>query len=119
MSAPNLLETTLQFVITDVSTAGQIFVPVPDGFGGEVVEIITALDGAIATADVDLTAKIAGVGMTNGVLTITQASSAAGDVDVVRPTSKNEVADGGSIEIETDGTSTNTVSVFGTIKIRR
>ena len=119
MGAHNLVKVTLPFYIADVSTAGQIYVPVPDEFAGEVVEIRSALNGAIGTADVDLTAKIAGVAMTNGVITITQSGSAAGDVDVARPTSANGVAAGQAIEIETDGASTNTIEVFGTIVIKR
>ncbi len=119
MSGFNLNKITLTAVIADVSTAGQIFIPVPDEMGGEVVEIRTVLNGAIATADVDLTPKINGVAMTNGLITITTAASATGDADISRPTSLNGVADGGSIEIETDGASTNTVSVFITVVIKR
>ena len=119
MSAPDLLEVVLPFNIADVSTAGQVFIPIPVGFDGTIVEIITVLNGAIATADVDLTAKIAGVAVTNGLITITQSGSAAGDVDIVNPTSNNAVAAGGTIEIETDGASTNTIEVFGMVRIRR
>lgn len=119
MGAHNLVKVTLPFYIADVSTAGQIYVPVPEGFDGEVVEIRSALNGAIGTADVDLTAKVGGTAMTNGVITITQSGSAAGDVDVARPTAANAVAAGDAIEIETDGASTNTVEVFGTIVIKR
>jgi len=119
MSAFNLNHVTLNFIIDDVSTAGQVYIPVPDGFGGEVVEIITALNGAIGTADAVLTPKLAGTAMTNGAVTIATASSAAGDVDVSRPTSANEVAAGEAIEIETNGASTNTVRVFGTVVIKR
>ena len=119
MSAPDLLNTTLNFYIADVSTAGQVFVPIPIGFDGTVIEVRTALNGAIITADVDLTLKIAGVAMTNGVITITQSGSATGDLDVAFPTSGNAVSVGEAIEIETDGASGNTVEVFGTIVIRR
>ena len=119
MGAHNLIKVTLPFHIADVSTAGQVYVPIPDEFGGEVVEIRTALNGAIATADVDLTAKIGGVAMTNGLITIAFTSSAAGDLDLARPTGLNHVAPGQAIEIETDGVSTNTVEVFGTIVIKR
>ena len=119
MGAHNLIKVTLPFYIADVSTAGQIYVPVPDEFDGEVVEIRTALNGAIITADVDLTAKIGGVAMTNGVITIAFTSSAAGDLDLARPTGLNYVAAGQAIEIETDGASGNTVAVSGTIVIRR
>lgn len=119
MSAPDLLNTTLNFYIADVSTAGQIFVPVPVGFDGEVIEVRTALNGAIATADADITLKVGGTAMTNGVVTIATSGSAAGDVDVAFPSGNNAVAAGEAIEVETDGASTNTIEVFGTIVIRR
>lgn len=119
MSAHNLIKIALTGTITDVSTAGQIYIPIPDEFAGEVVEIRAALNGAIATGDATLTAKIDGVAMTNGTVTITQSGSAAGDVATGRPTSLNGVAAGQAIEIETDGASTNAISVFVTVVIRR
>jgi hypothetical protein len=105
----------ITFKITDVSTAGQVYVPVPDD--GRIIKVITALNGAIGTADVDLTVKTA-IG-TAGVITIATSSSAAGDVDTLEPTTNNEVVEGQTIEIETDGASSNTVSVDGVIIIRR
>jgi hypothetical protein len=105
----------LTFEIDDISTAGQAYVAVPDG--GQIVKVITVLNGAIGTADADLTVKTAEG--TAGVITVATASSAAGDVDTLEPTTNNNVVEGGSIEIETDGASTNTVKVFGTIIIRR
>ena len=119
MSAPDLLNTTLNFTINDVSTAGQIFVPIPIGFDGTVIEVRTALNGAIGTADVDLTLKVGGVAMTNGVVTIAFSGSLAGDVDSAFPTSNNAVRAGEAVEIETDGASTNAIEVFGTLVIRR
>jgi hypothetical protein len=119
MSAFNLNKVTLNFIITDVSTAGQIFVPIPDEFDGDIVEIRTALNGAIITADAVLTPKINGVAVTNGAITIANSGSAAGDVDVSRPTSSRTVRPGEAIEIETNGASGNSVAVTGTIVILR
>ena len=119
MSAPDLLEITIPFHIADVSTAGQVYIPITQGNGGTVVEIITVLNGTITGADVDLTAKIDGVALTNGLITIAEDSSAAGDTNSVNPTGANAVAEGGSVEIETDGASTGTIEVFGAIRIRR
>ena len=119
MSAFNLNKVTLHFTITDVSTAGQTFIPVPIEFDGEVVEIRTALNGAIATADAVLTPKINGTAITNGAITIANSCSAAGDVDTSFPTSARAVRAGEAIEIETDGASTNTVEVTGTVVILR
>jgi len=114
-----LLTYTLNATITDVSSAGQVYIPVPDGFGGDIVEIRSALNGAISGANAVLTAKIGGTAVTGGVITIANASSAAGDVDVCRPSGANTVADGGSVEIETNGASTGSVSVFLTVVVRR
>lgn len=104
--------------IADVSTAGQIYVAVPDG--GHVIKVLSALNGAIGTADAGLTVK--GPGGTMGTITITQSGSAAGDVDTLTLTpvgSTNYVPEGGVIEVETDGASTNAVAVTLTVVVRR
>lgn len=119
MSAPDLLEVTLGGYLSDISTAGQCYIPVPTGFDGQVVEVISVINGAIATADATLTPKINGTAMTNGAITVANAGSAAGDVDRSYPTSNNAVRAGEAIEIETDGASTNAVEVFFTVRIRR
>jgi len=119
MATFDLVKVTLSGYLADVSTAGQIYIPVPDEAAGEVFEIRTALNGAIATGDATLTPKIGGTAMTNGAITITQSGSAAGDVDVSRPTGARTVAAGDAIEIETDGASTNAVAVSITVTIKR
>jgi hypothetical protein len=101
--------------IEDVSTAGQIYIPVPDD--GQIIKVITALNGAIATADATLTVKTAEG--TAGTITIANSGSAAGDVDSLEPTSNNNVLEDGTIEIETDGASTNTISVDIVVIVRR
>ena len=93
----------LTSTIADISTASSTFVPVPDG--GKVIKIITALQGAIGTA--------------NGGITVTQSGSAAGDIDTAEPTAANDVAEDGSIEMITDGASTNTIKLVVTFVIRR
>lgn len=110
---------SVPFYIADVSTAGQVYVPVNTQMEGEIVEIRTVLNGAIATADAVLTPKIGGTAITGGAITIANASSAAGDVDSSTPSAANKVVAGDAIEIETNGASTNTVEVFGMITILR
>ncbi len=63
-------------------------------FAGEVTKIYTVTDGAVGTADITVTAKIASTGMTNGVVTIATAGSAAGDVDSATPTAANTLTAG-------------------------
>lgn len=119
MGAHNLVKYTLNAYLADVSTAGQIYVPIPKEFAGNVVEIRSALNGAIGTANAVITPKINGTAMTDGAITITQSGSAAGDVDVSYPTGANAVREGDAIEIETNGASTNAVAVTFTIVIQR
>jgi hypothetical protein len=103
--------------IADISTASSTFVPVPDG--GRVVKIITALQGAIGTANAAITFEIGGTAITGGGITVTQSGSAAGDVDTAEPTAANEVAEDGTIEMITDGASSNTIKLVVTFVIRR
>jgi len=103
--------------IVDVSTAGQIYIPVPDG--GRIIKAFSVIGGTIATADALLTLKIGGTAVTDGVITIEDAGSAAGDVDTCEPTAANVVLEGGSIEVETNGASTNTIAAGITIVVRR
>lgn len=100
--------------ISDISTAGQIYIPVP--FAGTIKSVYTALNGAIATADATITVKTAGG--TVGTITVANAGSAAGDVDSLTASLANtSVAAGGTIEIETDGSSTNAVELDVTVEI--
>jgi len=103
--------------IADISTASSTFVPVPDG--GRVVKIISALQGAIGTANGGITFEIGGTAITGGGITVTQSGSAAGDVDTAEPTAANEVLEDGTIEMITDGASTNTIKLVVTFVIRR
>lgn len=105
--------------LADISTAGQCYIPIPDNCEGDVVEIRSVINGAISIGDATLTPKIGGTAMTNGAITVTQSGSAAGDVDVSRPTGARTVAAGDAIEIETDGASTNTIEVWFTVAIKR
>ena len=107
----------LTSTIADISTASSTFVPVPDG--GKVIKIFTALQGAIGTANAAITFEIGGTAITGGAITVTQSGSAAGDVDTATPTAANRVEEGGSIEMITDGASSNTIKLVVTFVIRR
>lgn len=58
---------------------------------GTISNIYTVTDGSVATADITVTAAIGATGVTNGVVTIATAASAAGDIDVATPTALNVV----------------------------
>ena len=113
---PPLQNKFLTAMIVDVSTAGQIYVT--PGFSGKIINIYSALNGAIATAPAVLTAKIGGTAVTGGVITIADSGSAKGDVDSATPTAKNSFTAAEAIEIETTGASTNTVSVVVTLELQ-
>jgi hypothetical protein len=103
--------------IADISTASSTFGPVPDG--GRVIKIITALQGAIGTANGGITFEIGGTAITGGGITVAYSGSAAGDVDTAEPTAANEVLEDGTIEMITDGASSNTIKLVVTFVIRR
>tara|TARA_R110002012_G_scaffold240116_1_gene414239 strand:- start:9 stop:356 length:348 start_codon:yes stop_codon:yes gene_type:complete len=103
--------------ITNISAAGSTFVPVPDG--GKVIKIITSIKNAISSANAALTWEIGGTAMTGSAITVTQSGSAAGDVDTSEPTAANDVAEGGTIEMISDGGSSTACECVVTFVIRR
>ena len=104
----------------DISTAGSIYVPVPDK--GRIIKISSVIDGAITTANAAITVRTSESGNTdvsNAGITIAHSGSGAGDIDSSEPTALNAVNDGEFIRIITSGASANTVSATFTIIIRR
>lgn len=71
---------------------------------GTIDKIHTVIDGALTTGDATITAAIGGVAVTNGVVTITQAGSAANDKDVATPTAAKTVAVGDLVTFTVGGT---------------
>jgi hypothetical protein len=77
----------------------------PTGAASAVLTSIdTRLSGALTTGNATLTAAIGGVAVTNGAVTITQAGSAAGDIDVATPTAARTIAAGQVLSITPGGT---------------
>ena len=107
---------TLFAHINDVSTSSTWYVPVP--YAGTIAKVVSVISGAIATADAVITVRNA-AGVSMGTITITQAGSAAGDVDSLSPVSNNTVAENSFITIETNGASTNTVRAEFAIVLER
>lgn len=103
--------------LDDISTASTTYVVAPSA--GRVIKIYSVIHGAIATADADLTASINGTAITGGVITVATASSAAGDVDEATPSAANDVSEGDTLRIATDGASTGTVRCTITFVVRR
>ena len=107
----------LTSTIADISTASSTYVAVPDG--GKVIKIITALQGAVSGGNAAITFEIGGTAITGGGITVAHSGSAAGDIDTAEPTAANDVQEGGSIEMITDGGSTGAKKLGVTFVIRR
>ena len=103
--------------IADISTASSTFVAVPDG--GRVIKIITALQGAITSANAAISFEIDGTAITGGGITVAHSGSAAGTVDSAEPTAANRVEEGGTIEMITDGASSGAKKLCVTFVVRR
>lgn len=73
-------------------------------FAGRVKKIMSVTEGVLTTGDATLTGKINGAAITTGVVTITQAGSAAGDKDEAVPTAANVVAIGDELSLTVGGT---------------
>lgn len=73
---------------------------------GTIAKIQSVISGALTVGNATLTAAINGTPVTTGAITVTQAGSAAGDVDTVTPTAANTVAVGDVITITAGGTNT-------------
>ena len=116
-TAAELDEYAVYTCIVDISTAQSDWIVAPHA--GAITDIWTVIDGAIGTADADITLELAGTLVTGSTVTVATASSAAGDVDTATATAANTVAAGDAIEVITDGASTNTVEVCVTIIIER
>ena len=71
---------------------------------GTITKIRSIIEGALTTGDATLTGKIGTTAITDGVITITQSGSAAGDVDSATPSAANTVAAGDDINVTVGGT---------------
>ena len=80
-----------------------------------ILKIGSALSAALATGNATITASIDGVAVTLGVITITEAGSAAGDKDSATPSALNVIADGASLELTVGGT--NDAAVFADVSV--
>lgn len=79
-------------------------------FAGTVTGVHSVIDGVIATADCTLTAKVNGVAMTSGAITIAFSGSAAGDLDSASPSAGNTFTSTDYLQVTSDGASTNAVT---------
>lgn len=106
--------TTFQTVLTDVSTAETVYIPVP--FDCTVLSVYAVLQGAITVADSILDVKNDG-GASMGTLTIAFTGSSAGTLFSFAPTTNNTFTTGQRIQVSTDGGSTTTQKLFITLGV--
>lgn len=85
------------------------------GIAQTILSIASAITGALAVGDATITASIGGVPVTTGVITITQAASAAGDVDSTIPSAANVIGIGAVLELTVGGT--NTAAEFADVSV--
>ena len=85
------------------------------GPAATLASLTSVITGALTTGDATATAAIGGTAVTGGVLTITQASSAAGDIDSVSPTAANALVDGDVLTLTVGGT--NDATEFADITV--
>lgn len=96
----NHVAITIPAVALDGTTPKTAVAPV----SGRVTRIVTVISGALTTGDATVTAAIGDDAITGGVVTITQAASATGDVDMAVPTAANFVAAGALLKATPGGT---------------
>ena len=113
-SFKNTNKVVLNINITDLSTAESHYVVSP--IAGDIEELYSVRDKAIATADTTIAAKIATVSVTGGLLTLAYSGSAAGDVDQATPSGANTVTAGQTIEFVCGG-ETNTSGAHAHLSI--
>ena len=75
-------------------------------YSGTIETVETVTEGTLAAGNATLTPSINGVAMTDGLITIAQAGSAAGDRDISHPTAANVVTAGDELELTCGGGNT-------------
>lgn len=100
-TATELNETFIGTFIADLTAEATHYMVMPHA--GSITKIWSVTNGSVATADITLTFNIGAVAITNGVVTIATAGSAAGDVDSATPTAANVVTAGAAINFVVTG----------------
>lgn len=113
-------QTVIPFYGVSANGGDAAVVTIVAPFAFSIARIDTVLlGGALATGDFTLTAAIDGNAVTNGVVTITQASSTAGDKDNATPSAANTGAAGATITLTGGGTSTGNRTINGFVTLER
>jgi hypothetical protein len=105
--------------IADLKAADNGIYRVASPCDGRITNLWSDLYGALAAGNATLTGKIGATPITNGVVTVVQAGSAAGQVNQATPTALNAVGQGQDISFTVGGTNTTIVGCTLTIEITR
>lgn len=97
----DILKRYLTLDIADLSAEATYYLI--SSCAGKVTSIKSITDGAVSSADVTVTASINGAAITNGVVTIATAASAAGDMDEAIPTAANDIEVGDKLSFAVTG----------------
>jgi hypothetical protein len=100
-SGAQLSQYFLTLDITDASVEAVYYLVCPHA--GTISKVYSVIDSAVNTADVTITGAIGVTAITGGVITITQSSSAAGDVDSCAPTAANTITAGAAVNWTVSG----------------
>ena len=98
-----------------IAANAEVYAYVHRGVDALVTWIDTRLTAALATGDATITAEIDGAAVTGGVVTITQAASAPGDIDNAQPTALNTITSGQVLTLTVGGA--NTAAVFADVSV--
>ncbi len=109
----------IALVMGDISTKGSdaAVLRIVSPVAGTVDKVYSVLNAALATGDATLTGKIGTSAITNGVITITESGSAAGDVDSASPSAAKTVAVGDVLSFTGGGSSSATGTATVTVLI--
>jgi len=110
-------EFALNLHIANLVTDTTYYLATP--YAGTITSITSVIDNAFTTANCVITAKIGSTAVTNGVLTITQSGSAAGDVDTATPSGNNTLTAGQAVNFVIATSNATTTRCTITVIIRR
>jgi hypothetical protein len=114
-ATPKLKTRYMTTYMADVSADSNAYL-IP-GFACKIKSVKTVLGAAITGANAVVATKINSTAVTGGSITITQAGSAAGDVDSCTPTAANTVGVNDIIVFDSDGASSTTAPLFITVEL--
>ncbi|MGE5515088.1 MAG: DUF2190 family protein [Bacteroidota bacterium] len=113
-ASPNEVEIALNLDFADVSAASSQFVASP--IAGTIKRMDVVMQGAI-DVNTSFAAKLGGVAVTDGAVSVVAAASAAGTKASAVPTAANAVAAGGAIEVACGGEGSAAVKATVTLHI--